>query len=158
MQEKSDSRPQITQFGGNREREHMLISEVYVHIITPESSGSLNSEDTWRAMAIWAFPFCIFLLFLIALVAWAAAVHWNDLLYHPPEKPKIKKDKKTKKKGDDLRKQKMDQTKKLDYLDIAYIYTDKSMEVYKFNQKSFTKVYLEKQGVPSRKEKGDLIW
>ncbi|VUZ54604.1 unnamed protein product, partial [Hymenolepis diminuta] len=139
-------------------REHMLISEVYVHIITPQSSSSLNSEDTWRSMAIWAFPFCVLLLFLIALVAWAAAVRWTDLLYHPPEKPKIKKDKKTKKKGDDLPMQKMDQTKKLDYLDLAYIYADRSMEVYNFNQENFTKVYLEKQGVPSRKEKGDLIW
>ncbi|VDO01542.1 unnamed protein product [Rodentolepis nana] len=130
----------------------MLITEVRVHVLTPQAIGSEEDADTWRGIAIWTFPICMILFFLIALTAWTASIRWDDLLYHPPMKPKKHEDKK---KGDDLE---VVQQRKLDYSELEHLHADRNMEVFNFNPEKFMREDLKRQGVPSRKEKGELIW
>nr|CDS25681.1 hypothetical protein HmN_000611900 [Hymenolepis microstoma] len=133
-------------------RGHMLVTEVHVHVLPPQPSGSEEGVDTWRAIAIWTVPICMILLFLIALTAWTASIRWHDLLYHPPMKPKKHEDKK---KGDDSQ---VDQKAKLDYSELEHLHADRNVEVFNFNSDKFIMDDLKRLGVPSRKDKGGLIW
>ncbi|KAM7542292.1 hypothetical protein Aperf_G00000008447 [Anoplocephala perfoliata] len=136
-------------------RGHMLISEIRVYKVSSGTSGPFNKAETWRVIAIWMVPVCCFLLFLIAISAWAAAIRWADLLYHPPEKPKKPKTKKTKTK----KLEKIDPEKRLELLGLrSSYYPDSSVEAYNFNELEFTKEYLKERGVPAAKDKKDPLW
>lgn len=94
-------------------------------------------------------PVCCILVFLIAVSAWAAAIRWAHLLYHPPEKAKKPKKKKMEEIGP---------TKRLELLGLTSILPDINVEAYNFNEQEFTREYLKECGVPAARDKRNLIW
>lgn len=127
----------------------MLISEVYVRVLLPDARGAFTDVETWRTLAIWTFPICVLLLFLMGVIAWGAALFWTDLLYHPPE---IRKEKSAEAEKTMIKSQeKTEEENKLDVLDLDKLHALQNTFINTFNFEEAAKQCLKNYGVPSRK-------